>query len=72
MTQTFDSDEMPPPMPLSWRPYGSGLPIAARNSRSQSDRSAGRSRWWNITALNVPPRMKTAGSVSVVIGRTPP
>ena len=34
-TQTLDNDEMPPPMPLSCRPFGSGLPIAARKIGSQ-------------------------------------
>ena len=59
-TQTFDSDEMPPPMPSSWRPLGSGLPIAARKMRPTASRSRGRSSARNIIALLVPPRMKTA------------
>src|SRR5665213_3924168 len=58
--QTFDNDDTPPPMPLSWRPFGSGLPISARNIGSHSARSS-RSRAWNITARLVPPRMNTAG-----------
>jgi len=29
-TATFDRDETPPPSPSSWRPFGSGLPSAAR------------------------------------------
>src|SRR6185295_4364115 len=64
---TFDNDEMPPPMPLSCRPFGSGLPIAARKIGSHSARS-GRSRAWNITARLVPPRMKTAGRDSSGMG----
>src|SRR5215472_1294652 len=60
---TFDSEEIPPPMPLSCRPFGSGLPIAARKIGSHSARS-GRSRAWNITARLVPPRMNTAGMAS--------
>ena len=58
--QIFDSDEMPPPMPFNCRPLGSGLPMAARKIGSHWPRS-GRSRWWNMTARLVPPRMKTAG-----------
>src|SRR5881392_2388927 len=52
-------------MPFSWRPCGSGLPMALRNSASHAERSAGRSRRWNIRALLVPPRMKTAGSLFI-------
>src|SRR5471032_2484340 len=36
--------------------------MALRNRASHVARSAGRSRRWNIRALLVPPRMKTAGS----------
>ena len=61
-TTTLLSDEMPPPMPSSWRPCGSGLPRAARKSASHSARSAGRSRRWKKRPLLVPPRRKTAGS----------
>src|SRR5215217_2260534 len=67
-TQTLDSDEMPPPMPSSWRPYGSGLPIAARKISSHAARSRGRSFALKTIALLVPPRMKTAGILSCFIG----
>ena len=48
-------------MPSSCRPKGSGDPIAAVNKSSHAARSAGKSRAWNMIALLVPPRMKTAG-----------
>src|SRR6185312_8737330 len=60
MTQTFDSEEMPPPIPSSWRPFGSGEPMTARKIGAQASRSAGKSSWRNMTAFEVPPRMKTA------------
>src|SRR5512147_448130 len=63
MTQTFDTEEIPPPMPLSCRPCGSGEPIAAQKIASQRAWSAGRSVALNIRPLLVPPRMKTAGMV---------
>src|ERR1700744_1803629 len=66
--QTFDSEDKPPPMPSSWRPYGSGLPMAARNSLSCSARSAGRSAALNTNALLVPPRMKAAGILTCGMG----
>jgi len=62
MMQIFDSEEMPPPMPSSCRPFGSGEPITCRKIGSQSAGSAGRSSFRNITALEVPPRMNTARS----------
>ena len=61
--QIFESDEMPPPIPFNCRPFGSGLPIAARKIGSQEARS-GKSFRWNITARLVPPRMNTAGRAS--------
>ena len=67
-THTFESEEMPPPMPSSCRPYGSGLPIAARKISSHSARSLGRSRALNTMALLVPPRMNTAGILSCLTG----
>ena len=36
MMHAFDSDEMPPPSPSSCRPYGSGLPSAARRIASRA------------------------------------
>src|SRR5438132_9922403 len=62
MTQTFDREDTPPPMPLSWRMLGSGEPITDRKIGSHSARDVGRSRAWKTIALDVPPRMKTAGS----------
>ena len=62
MTQTLDREDTPPPMPLSWRMLGSGEPIAERKIGSHSARDSGRSRAWKTIALDVPPRMKTAGS----------
>ena len=62
MTQTLDKEDTPPPMPLSWRMLGSGEPITERKIGSHSAREAGRSRAWKTMALDVPPRMKTAGS----------
>src|SRR5438477_10534493 len=62
MTHTVDRDDTPPPMPLSWRMVGSGEPITERKIGSHSAREAGRSRAWKTTALDVPPRMNTAGS----------
>ena len=60
MTQTLESEETPPPMPSSWRPLGSGAPIAARKMGPQASRSRGRSSARSISAFEVPPRMKTA------------
>src|SRR5689334_18550822 len=62
MTHTLESEEIPPPMPSSWRIFGSGEPITERKIESHSSRAAGRSRAWKITALDVPPRMNTAGN----------
>src|SRR5262252_3187709 len=61
MTHTLESEEMPPPMPSSWRMFGSGEPMTERKIGSHSSRT-GRSRAWKITALDVPPRMNTAGN----------
>src|SRR5204863_6178539 len=62
MTHTLESDDTPPPMPLSWRMLGSGEPITERKIGSHSAREAGRSRAWKTMALDVPPRMNTADS----------
>src|SRR6476469_5373803 len=62
MTHTLDRDDTPPPMPLSWRMFGSGEPITERKIGSHSAHEAGRSRAWKTMALDVPPRMNTAGS----------
>src|SRR5215831_18142557 len=62
MTHTLESEETPPPMPSSWRMFGSGEPMTERKIRCHSSRAAGRSRAWKITALDVPPRMNTAGN----------
>ena len=59
-THTFDTEDRPPPMPSSWRPFGSGDPMTARKIASQAAGSAGRSCRRNTTALEVPPRMNTA------------
>jgi hypothetical protein len=56
MMTAFDNDEIPPPMPSSWRPYGSGLPTAASMTRAATSRSAGRSFAWKNMPLLVPPR----------------
>ena len=61
--QTLDNEEIPPPMPFNCRPFGSGLPMAARKIESHAPRS-GKSFARNITARLVPPRMNTAGRAS--------
>src|SRR3954470_6300954 len=66
-THTLESEEIPQPMPSSWRPYGSGLPIAARKISSHSARSRGRSFALNTIALLVPPRMNVAGIFSCLM-----
>src|SRR5450631_2977085 len=68
MMQIFDKEEIPPPMPSSCRPLGSGEPITCRKMGSQSLGFSGRSSLRNITALEVPPRMNTAGSRAFAIG----
>src|SRR5438477_4361946 len=68
MTQILDKDEIPPPMPSSCRPLGSGEPITCRKIGSQSFRFSGRSSRRNITAFDVPPRMNTARSRLISIG----
>ena len=60
MMTAFESDEIPPPRPSSWRPYGSGLPSAASRIASRSRPAAGRSRSWKTRQRLVPPRMYTA------------
>src|SRR4051794_40395895 len=67
MMTPFDSDEMPPPMPSSCRPFGSGLPSTPSRMGSIAARSAGRSFAWKKTPLEEPPRMKTAGMKTCVI-----
>src|SRR6516225_2101097 len=62
MTHTLEREEIPPPMPSSWRMFGSGEPMTERKIGSQSWCAAGRSRAWKITAFDVPPRMNTAGN----------
>src|SRR5580692_7069148 len=70
-TQTFESDDSPPPMPSSWRPFGSGEPITDTKIGSQSALSAGRSCRLKTTAFDVPPRMKVALILFCGIGRIP-
>src|ERR1700749_1331737 len=65
--QIFDKEEIPPPMPPSWRPLESGEPITCRKMGSQSLGFSGRSSLRNITALEVPPRMNTARSRSIAM-----
>src|SRR5699024_11727242 len=55
---TLDSEEIPPPMPLSWRPCGSGEPMKRHNAASLSASSAGRSAALKNSPLLVPPRIK--------------
>src|SRR5262249_51954955 len=54
------SDEMPPPIPSSWRPYGSGLPRAVSKMWSRAGPDAGRSPWWKTRQRLGPPRMEAA------------
>ena len=57
MMHALERDEIPPPRPLSWRPYGSGLPRAASRMRSRSAPAGGRSLSWKTRQRLVPPRM---------------
>src|SRR5262249_28940522 len=68
MTHTLESEDTPPPMPSSWRMFGSGEPMTARKIGSHASRERGRSRARKMIALDVPPRMKTAGSLFCGIG----
>src|SRR5262245_49257826 len=60
MMQALESEEMPPPRPSSWRPYGSGLPSARRRISSRDSPAGGRSSAWKTRHRLVPPRMYTA------------
>src|SRR5215470_16256710 len=71
MTHTLESEDTPPPMPSSWRLFGSGEPMTERKIGSHASREAGRSRAWKMTALDVPPRMNTAGSFFCGMGHLP-
>ena len=61
ITQTLEREDTPPPIPSSWRPLGSGEPMAARKIASHAARSAGRSLTSNTRPFDVPPRMNSAG-----------
>ncbi|KAI0440484.1 hypothetical protein F4803DRAFT_527163, partial [Xylaria telfairii] len=63
-TQILDVDEMPPPMPSSWRPCsGSGEPMAAGRTSIHSSVEGGRSEARSTRPFEVPLRTKRAGSL---------
>lgn len=52
----FEREEMPPPRPSSWRPWGSGEPRTERKIGGQRLWLEGREEAENIMAREVPPR----------------
>ncbi len=58
---TLERLEIPPPMPFSWRPVGSGEPMIPRKMGFQSPTLAGRYFLLMKIPLEVPPRRNVAG-----------
>ncbi|KAI0195374.1 hypothetical protein EV127DRAFT_420811 [Xylaria flabelliformis] len=70
-TQILDVDEMPPPIPSSWRPCsGSGDPMAAGRIAAHSSVDGGRSEARSTRPVEVPLRTNSAGRLRCPFFRT--
>ena len=63
---TFDSEEIPPPIPFNCRPFGSGLPIAARKIGAHSAR--GGKSFAALSSMGLPALNGFIGEFTILLG----